>query len=131
MSKQAGWTWIWIPWSSPVHEIDPTHLAINTLQGSSALKQIFNAEAALTGILSQKSDVYAFGVVLLELLTGLDPMDTSRPEGMHSLVEYLFPRITSNNPDVEQLYVSHSSLSFLSHLCHQLDCDRLPTDHQF
>ncbi|ERM95419.1 proline-rich receptor-like protein kinase PERK8 isoform X2 [Amborella trichopoda] len=46
---------------------------------------------ALTGKLTEKSDVYAFGVLLLELLTGRKPIDTSRTPGNESLVEWARP----------------------------------------
>lgn len=38
-----------------------------------------------------KSDVYGFGVVLVELLTGLRALDTSRPTGKHNLVDWIKP----------------------------------------
>ena len=36
-------------------------------------------EYANTGLLNEKSDVYSFGVLLLEAITGRDPVDYSRP----------------------------------------------------
>ncbi|KAJ4821638.1 Proline-rich receptor-like protein kinase PERK8 [Rhynchospora pubera] len=48
-------------------------------------------EYALSGKLTAKSDVYSFGVVLLELITGRKPVDSSRPLGDESLVEWAKP----------------------------------------
>lgn len=36
-------------------------------------------EYANTGLLNEKSDVYSFGVLLLEAVTGRDPIDYGRP----------------------------------------------------
>ena len=46
-------------------------------------------EYASTGKLTEKSDVFSFGVVLLELITGRKPVDSSRPLGDESLVEWV------------------------------------------
>ncbi|CAN4124715.1 unnamed protein product [Withania somnifera] len=48
-------------------------------------------EYASTGKLTEKSDIYSFGVVLLELITGRKPVDTSQPLGDESLVEWARP----------------------------------------
>ncbi|RWR78094.1 receptor-like serine/threonine-protein kinase ALE2 [Cinnamomum micranthum f. kanehirae] len=52
-------------------------------------------EYAMTGHLLVKSDVYSYGVVLLELLTGRKPVDMSRPLGQENLVTWARPLLTS------------------------------------
>jgi hypothetical protein len=47
------------------------------------------------GHLTAKSDVYTYGVVLLELLTGQRALDKNRPPGQHNLVEWARPYINS------------------------------------
>ncbi|KAA3462416.1 Kinase superfamily protein isoform 2 [Gossypium australe] len=48
-------------------------------------------EYAMTGHLLVKSDVYSYGVVLLELLTGRTPVDMSQPSGQENLVTWARP----------------------------------------
>ncbi|KAI4350195.1 hypothetical protein L6164_004671 [Bauhinia variegata] len=48
-------------------------------------------EYVATGHLYVKSDVYGFGVVLVEILTALRALDTNRPSGQHSLVDWIKP----------------------------------------
>ncbi|XP_020204273.1 probable serine/threonine-protein kinase PIX13 [Cajanus cajan] len=52
-------------------------------------------EYMATGHLSVKSDVYGFGVVLLEMLTGMRAIDTNRPTGQQNLVEWTKPLLSS------------------------------------
>ncbi|KAL0739482.1 hypothetical protein Bca4012_015692 [Brassica carinata] len=54
-------------------------------------------EYMATGHLYIKSDVYAFGVVLLEVMTGLRAYDPKRPHGQTSLVDWLRPKLSSNH----------------------------------
>ncbi|XP_073055066.1 proline-rich receptor-like protein kinase PERK9 [Primulina eburnea] len=51
-------------------------------------------EYASSGKLTEKSDVFSFGVVLLELISGRKPVDTSQPLGEESLVEWARPLIS-------------------------------------
>ncbi|KAI3452962.1 hypothetical protein Pfo_009625 [Paulownia fortunei] len=51
-------------------------------------------EYASSGKLTEKSDVYSCGVVLLELITGRKPVDTSQPLGDESLVEWARPLLS-------------------------------------
>ncbi|XP_062205526.1 proline-rich receptor-like protein kinase PERK8 [Phragmites australis] len=48
-------------------------------------------EYAASGKLTERSDVFSFGVVLLELITGRKPVDASKPLGDESLVEWARP----------------------------------------
>ncbi|KAK2980315.1 hypothetical protein RJ640_023730 [Escallonia rubra] len=58
-------------------------------------------EYALTGHLTTKSDVYSYGVVLLELLTGRVPVDMKRPPGEGVLVSWALPQLTDRDKVVE------------------------------
>ncbi|KAE9613380.1 putative protein kinase RLK-Pelle-PERK-1 family [Lupinus albus] len=48
-------------------------------------------EYATSGKLTDRSDVFSFGVVLLELITGRKPVDPMQPVGEESLVEWARP----------------------------------------
>ncbi|XP_042424177.1 uncharacterized protein LOC122011845 isoform X2 [Zingiber officinale] len=59
-------------------------------------------EYAMTGHLLVKSDVYSYGVVLLELLTGRKPVDMLRPPGQENLVTWARP-LLSNRDSLESI----------------------------
>jgi serine/threonine protein kinase len=71
-------------------EEDETHVSTRVMgtQGYAAPEYI------MTGHLTAKSDVYGFGVVLLELLAGRRSVDKSRPPREQSLVEWARPYLT-------------------------------------
>ncbi|KAK9012344.1 hypothetical protein V6N11_040401 [Hibiscus sabdariffa] len=51
-------------------------------------------EYIATGHLYVKSDVYGFGVLLLEMMTGLRALDTKRSDGQQNLVDWLKPTLS-------------------------------------
>ncbi|XP_057500056.1 probable serine/threonine-protein kinase PIX13 isoform X2 [Actinidia eriantha] len=51
-------------------------------------------EYVATGHLYVKSDVYGFGVVLVEMLSGLRALDTNRPSGKHNLADWVKPYLS-------------------------------------
>ncbi|XP_030490595.2 receptor-like serine/threonine-protein kinase ALE2 isoform X1 [Cannabis sativa] len=75
-------------------------------------------EYAMTGHLLVKSDVYSYGVVLLELLTGRKPVDLSQPPGQENLVAWARPLLTSKegletiiDPGIQSEMISLDSVS--------------------
>ncbi|XP_075632933.1 putative serine/threonine-protein kinase PIX13 isoform X1 [Castanea sativa] len=54
-------------------------------------------EYVATGHLYVKSDVYGFGVVLVEILTGLRAVDRNRPSGKHNLVDWVKPYLSERS----------------------------------
>ncbi|KAJ6829891.1 putative serine/threonine-protein kinase PIX13 [Iris pallida] len=74
-------------------------------------------EYVATGHLYVKSDVYGFGVVLLEMLSGQRALDTNRPSGQHNLVEWAKPFLSDRrklaslmDPRLEGQYPSRGAL---------------------
>ncbi|KAJ3695283.1 hypothetical protein LUZ60_000660 [Juncus effusus] len=56
-------------------------------------------EYANTGMLNEKSDVYSFGIVLLETVTGRDPVDYARPVNEVNLVDWLKVMVSSRKSE--------------------------------
>ncbi|KAG1326620.1 putative receptor-like protein kinase [Cocos nucifera] len=63
------------------------------LQHSGALGHVA-PEYLLNGELTEKSDVYAFGVILLELLMGRKPVEKTAPSQCQSIVTWAVPQLT-------------------------------------
>ncbi|XP_010511469.1 PREDICTED: serine/threonine-protein kinase CDL1-like isoform X1 [Camelina sativa] len=55
------------------------------------------------GKISDKTDVYAFGVVLLELITGRKPIEARRPSGEENLVVWAKPLLHRGIEAIEEL----------------------------
>ncbi|RZC05237.1 putative receptor-like serine/threonine-protein kinase isoform B [Glycine soja] len=56
-------------------------------------------EYASTGMLNEGSDVYSFGILLMELITGRSPIDYSRPPGEMNLVDWFKVMVASRRGD--------------------------------
>ncbi|XP_024993116.1 probable serine/threonine-protein kinase At1g01540 isoform X2 [Cynara cardunculus var. scolymus] len=56
-------------------------------------------EYACTGMLTEKSDVYSFGILIMEILTGRNPVDYARPQGEVNLVEWLKTMVGNRKSD--------------------------------
>lgn len=74
-------------------------------------------EYVMTGHLTARSDIYGFGVVLLEMLIGRRAMDKSRPSREHNLVEWARPLLVHNkklvrilDPRMEGQYSSKTAI---------------------
>ncbi|KAL6614782.1 hypothetical protein ACP70R_037052 [Stipagrostis hirtigluma subsp. patula] len=56
-------------------------------------------EYANSGMLNEKSDIYSFGVVLLESVTARDPVDYSKPADEVNLVEWLKTMVSNKRAE--------------------------------
>ncbi|EFJ27863.1 hypothetical protein SELMODRAFT_171909 [Selaginella moellendorffii] len=56
-------------------------------------------EYANTGLLNERSDVYSFGVLLMEMITGRDPVDYSRPSAEVNLVDWVKLMVASRRSE--------------------------------
>lgn len=83
-------------------------------------------EYVMTGHLTARSDVYGFGVVLLEMLIGRRAVDKSRPSREHNLVEWARPLLNHGkkllrilDPRIEGQYSSKilMKVANLAYLC--------------
>ncbi|WOL03536.1 putative serine/threonine-protein kinase [Canna indica] len=56
-------------------------------------------EYASTGMLNERSDVYSFGILIMEIISGRNPVDYNRPPGEVNLVEWIKTMVTNRNSE--------------------------------
>ncbi|XP_020585257.1 probable serine/threonine-protein kinase At1g01540 isoform X2 [Phalaenopsis equestris] len=56
-------------------------------------------EYASTGMLNERSDVYSFGILIMEIISGRNPVDYSRPQGEVNLVDWLKMMVSSRKSE--------------------------------
>ena len=67
---------------------------LNNIYTTAHIQHVINIHSTFSGHLTAKSDIYSFGVVLLEMLSGRRAIDKNRPQGEHNLVEWARPYLT-------------------------------------
>jgi serine/threonine protein kinase len=53
-------------------------------------------EYAMEGVFSTKSDIYSFGVIILEIVTGMKRSSSSHAHGFSSLIDYVGTNMLSS-----------------------------------
>ncbi|URD74833.1 STYKc [Musa troglodytarum] len=56
-------------------------------------------EYASTGMLNESSDIYSFGILIMEIISGRSPVDYSRPAGEVNLVDWLKTMVSNRNSE--------------------------------
>lgn len=97
----------------------------------------FAPEYAIVGRASLKSDVFSFGVVLLELITGQHPIHKSASKGEESLAIWAAPRLQNSrlvitelpDPNLDGMFPEEEMqiMAYLAKECLLLDPDARPT----
>lgn len=91
-------------------------------------------EYAQSGQITEKADVYSFGIVLLELVTGRKAVDINRPRGQQCLSEWARPLLEEHaiheliDPTIRNCYVDQEVYGMMqcSFLCIQRDPNLRP-----
>ncbi|XP_077233180.1 proline-rich receptor-like protein kinase PERK5 isoform X2 [Tasmannia lanceolata] len=83
-------------------------------------------EYTQSGRITEKADVYAFGMVLLELITGRKAVDINRPKGQQFLAEWARPLLVAEEEEarsiaIDQILDPRLELDQLHFVSHQLD----------
>jgi len=58
-------------------------------QNASVFQSYVAPEYASTGMLNERSDVYSFGILIMEIISGRNPVDYARPAGEVSVVSVI------------------------------------------
>ncbi|KAG8064501.1 hypothetical protein GUJ93_ZPchr0004g40245 [Zizania palustris] len=70
-----------------------------SVYASLVIRRYVAPEYAGTGMLNETSDVYSFGILIMEIISGRVPVDYNRPPGEVNLVEWLKTMVSNRNSE--------------------------------
>ncbi|KAJ6419869.1 hypothetical protein OIU84_029899 [Salix udensis] len=82
-------------------------------------------EYASTGMLNERSDVYSFGVLIMELISGRNPVDYSRPPEEANLIDWL-KRMRALLVALRCVDPNAQKRPKMGHVVHMLEADDSP-----